>query len=91
MTLSQAIILAGGLNFKANGSETKIIRYSEKGTEKEVLTFNVYAIQKGQNKDPYLRENDIIIVPTSGMKTFLVGVKDTFRAAFGIGKFSFGL
>jgi polysaccharide export outer membrane protein len=91
MNLSQAIILAGGLNFNANGSETKIIRYSEKGTDKEILTFNAYEIQKGKAEDPYLRENDMIIVPTSGVKAFLSGVKNTFRAAFGIGAVSFGL
>jgi polysaccharide export outer membrane protein len=91
MTLSQAIISAGGLNFKANGSETKIIRYSEKGTDKEILTFNVYAIQKGKAEDPYLKENDIVFVPTSGAKAFLSGVKNTFRAAFGIGGVSVGL
>lgn len=90
MTLNQAIILAGGVNFKANASETKIIRYSEKGTDKEILTFNVYTIQKGKAKDPYLRENDIIFVPASGMKTFLVGVKDTFRTAIGFGAVSVG-
>jgi len=91
LTLSQAIIVAGGLNFNANGSETKIFRYLEKGTDKEVLTFNVYAIQKGNDEDPYLKENDIIIVPKSGVKTFLSGVRETFRAAFGLGKFSFGM
>lgn len=91
LTLSQAIISAGGLNFKANGSETKIIRYSEKGTDKEILTFNVYAIQKGKAEDPYLKENDIVFVPTSGTKAFLTGVRDTFRAAFGIGGFSIGM
>jgi polysaccharide export outer membrane protein len=91
MTLGQAIILAGGLNFSANGSDTKIFRYSEKGTDKEVLTFNIYAIQKGREKDPYLQENDIIVVPQSGVKAFLGGVRDTFRAAFGIGKLSVGL
>lgn len=90
MTLSQAIVLAGGLNFSANGSETKIFRYSEKGTGKEILIANVYAVQKGKEEDLYLRENDIVIVPKSGMKTVLVGVKDTFRAAFGIGKVSMG-
>jgi polysaccharide export outer membrane protein len=91
MTLSQAIVLAGGVKPEANGSETRIIRYSEKGTEKEILTVNVYAIQKGRDEDPSLKENDIIIVPTSGVKTVLIGVKDTFRAAFGIGRFSLGM
>jgi polysaccharide export outer membrane protein len=90
MTLSQAIIQAGGLNFKANASETKIIRYAEKGTDKEILIFNVYAIQKGKAEDPYLRENDIVFVPTSGVKTILVGLKDTFRTAIGFGTVSLG-
>ena len=69
MTLSQAITLAAGLTPKAEGSETKIFRYSGKGDEKEVLTMNVYAIQKGEIEDPPVRENDIIFVPKSGAKT----------------------
>jgi polysaccharide export outer membrane protein len=90
MTLSQAIVLAGGVQFTGNGSETRIFRYSEKGTGKEILTANVYSIQKGKEEDPSLKENDIVIVPKSGVKTFLVGVKDIFRAAVGIGKYSVG-
>lgn len=90
MTLSQAVVLAGGLKFSANGSETKIFRYSEKGTGKEILIANVYAIQKGKEEDVFLRENDIVIVPSSAVKSVLAGVKDTFRAAFGIGKVSLG-
>ena len=54
MTVSQAITMAGGLKYEANGSETKIFRYSEKGTEREILSVNVYAIQKGEREDPYL-------------------------------------
>lgn len=90
MTLGQAIILAGGLNFAANASETRIFRYAAKGTDKEVLTFNVYSIQKGHDQDPYLNENDIVIVPRSGVKTFLAGVRDTFRTAIGFGTVSVG-
>jgi polysaccharide export outer membrane protein len=90
MTLSQAIVLAGGIQFSGNGSETRIFRYSEKGTGKEILTANVYSIQKGKKEDISLKENDIVIVPKSGVKTFLVGVKDIFRAAVGIGKYSVG-
>jgi len=85
MTLSQAIVLAAGLKPQANGSETKIFRYSEKGIGKEVLSFNIYAIQKGENEDPYLNENDIIIVPRHGMKAFLIGIRDTVRGIFGMG------
>jgi polysaccharide export outer membrane protein len=90
MTLSQAIIQAGGLRFQAHASETRLIRYSDKGTDKEVLTFNVYAIQKGKETDPYLKENDIIIVPSSAVKSTLTTVKDIFSATFGIGSVSVG-
>lgn len=85
LTLSQAIALAGGLNPKAAGSETKILRYSEKGVDKEILTANVYAIQKGQEKDLYLKENDIIVVPMSGTKAFLIELRDTVKGIIGVG------
>ena len=90
MTLNQAIILAGGLKGKAQGSETKIFRYSDKGSGKEILTANVYAIQKGKDEDLYLKENDIVIVPISGVKAVLIGIKDTFRTAIGFGSVSLG-
>lgn len=86
MTVSQAIVLAGGLETEANGSKTKIFRHStEKGTGKEILSVNVYAIQKGQEEDPYLKENDIIIVPRSGVKGFFVEFRETLRSVFTIG------
>ena len=85
MTISQAITLAGGLKYEANGSETKIFRYSEKGTEREILSVNVYAIQKGESEDPYLKENDIIIVPKKRCESFLTGFRDTFKGLIGFG------
>ena len=85
LTLSQAIVLAAGLKPQANGSQAKIFRYSEKGIGKEVLSFNVYAIQKGKEQDPYLKENDIIIVPRHGVKAFLIGVRNTVSGIFGMG------
>ncbi|MFQ6079175.1 MAG: SLBB domain-containing protein, partial [Thermodesulfobacteriota bacterium] len=85
MTLSQAIVLAGGLKPQAKGSETKIFRYSEKGPGREMLSVNVYAIQKGQKEDPYVNENDIIIVPRHGVKAFFVGVKETLTGVFSMG------
>jgi polysaccharide export outer membrane protein len=89
LTLSQAIALAGGLNPKAAGSDTKILRYSEEGVDKEILSADVYAIQKGQEKDLYLKENDIIIVPLSGTKAFLIELRDTVKGLMGFG-FSLG-
>ena len=89
LTVSQAITLAGGLGPKAAGSETKIIRYSEKETGKEILSANVYAIQKGQEEDLHLKESDIIIVPKSGTKAFLIELRDTVKGLLGFG-FSLG-
>jgi polysaccharide export outer membrane protein len=86
MTLTQAIVLAGGLKTEAAGATTKVFRYSPRhGTGKEVLTANVYDIQKGQEEDLYLKENDIIIVPRHGVKGFLVEFRETFRSVFNIG------
>jgi polysaccharide export outer membrane protein len=89
MTIGQAITLAGGLKYQANGSETKIFRYSEKGAERETFSVDVYAIQKGEAEDTNLKENDIIIVPKSGVKGFLSGFRDTVKGLLGFG-FSLG-
>jgi polysaccharide export outer membrane protein len=83
LTVSQAIALAGGMKGEANGSETKIFRYSEKGTGKEILSVNAYAIQKGQEEDLHLKESDIIIVPKSGTKTVLNEIWDFIKGRIG--------
>jgi len=83
MTLSQAITVAGGLSSKADAAETRIFRYSGKGEQKEVLTFNAYAIEKGEAVDPYLQENDVIFVPRSGTKTVLMEIWDFFKSHVG--------
>jgi polysaccharide export outer membrane protein len=83
LTVSQAIALAGGLKTEAAGSETKIFRYSEKDTGKEIISVNVYSIQKGQAEDAYLKENDIIMVPRSGAKTVGNEVWDFIKGRIG--------
>jgi len=83
VTVSQAIAMAGGLNAKAAGSETKIFRYSEKGTEREILSVNVYTIEKGRGEDLFLKENDIVMVPKSGTKAFLNEFWDFLKGRIG--------
>jgi polysaccharide export outer membrane protein len=85
VTVSQAITMAEGLKPEAKGGETKIFRYSGKGNEREILSADIYAIQKGQSEDPVLKENDILIVPKSGMKAFLIGLRDTVKGLLGFG------
>lgn len=89
MTVSQAIAMAEGLKQAANGPDTKIIRYSEKGNKKEIISVDLDTIQKGLGEDPYLKENDIVVVPKSGMKTFLIELRDTIKGLVGFG-FSLG-
>ena len=85
VTVSQAIAMAEGLKPEARGGQAKIFRYSGKGNEREVLSADVYAIQKGQSEDPVLKENDIVIVPKSGVKAFLIGLRDTVKGLMGFG------
>ncbi|MDP3017186.1 MAG: hypothetical protein Q8N70_08990, partial [Deltaproteobacteria bacterium] len=59
------------------------------GNERETISVNIYAIQKGQGEDIHLQENDIVIVPKSGVKAFLVGFRDTVKGLLGFG-FSLG-
>ncbi len=85
LRLTQAVTLAGGLRPEANGSEARIFRYTGKGNEKEMITVDIYAIQNGQAEDLYLNENDIIFIPKSGVKNFLISLRDTIKGLFGIG------
>jgi polysaccharide export outer membrane protein len=85
VTVSQAIAMAEGLKPEARGGETKIFHYAAKGGEREVFSVDVYAIQKGKSEDPYLKENDIVIVPKSGVKAFLIGLRDTVKGLMGFG------
>jgi len=85
VTVTQAVAMAGGLNPKAAGAETRIFRYSEKSSGKEVLTADVYAIQKGNKEDIYLKENDIVIVPKSGTKTVLSEIWELIKGKAYVG------
>jgi len=84
MTVSQAIAMAEGLKPKANASGTVIFRYGE-GDKEEVLSVDVNAVHRGKSKDVYVRENDIVIVPQSGAKAFLIELRETIKGLFGFG------
>jgi len=85
LTVSQAIALAEGLKPESSGSEARIYRYSGKGDEKEAIPVDVLRIQDGLAEDPYLQEGDMLIVPTSPMKNFLIGFRDTLKGFFSFG------
>jgi polysaccharide export outer membrane protein len=78
-TLSQAITLAAGLTPKADGAVTRIFRYAGQGDQKEVITINIYSIQRGEIEDPYVKENDVVFVPKSASKTVLYEFWDLLK------------
>ena len=50
VTVSQAVAMAGGLVPKADGSTTKIFRFSDQGGEKEILSVNIYDIESEKSE-----------------------------------------
>jgi len=85
LTVTQAIALAEGLKPEADGSDIRIFRFSGKGNEKEAIAVNYYDIVTAKAVDPFLKENDILIVPQSGIKNFWVGFRDFFKFSIGVG------
>ncbi len=85
ITVTQAISMAEGLKWGANGSETKIFRTSKNSGEREIVSLNVDKILKGESEDPPLLENDILIVANTGVRNFFIGLRDTFKGLIGFG------
>jgi polysaccharide export outer membrane protein len=69
-TLTQAISMAKGLDFTAVHSDIKIFRDTGK-PKREVITTDYDAILAGKTPDVALKDKDIVIVATSGFKTFI--------------------
>ena len=83
ITVGQSIAMAGGPTPKADGPETKIIRYVGKEKGKEILSVNLDAIQKGEEEDLVLKENDIVMVPKSGRKAFFTELWEFIKGRVG--------
>lgn len=76
--LTQAISMAQGVTAEANLSDVRIFRANDKG-DREVLIADYDAIRSGEQADIPIVENDIIIVPLSGIKNFFSGFLNTIR------------
>ncbi len=85
-TLTQAISMAKGLAFEAVKSGIKIYRGSGQA-DRKVIAVNYDSILSGKTQDIGLKDNDIIIVPKSGFKTFVKGLTTYIGLGpFGLGK-----
>ncbi len=70
MTLLRVIALAGGFGSIANRSEVKLFRNGEKG-ERVVATFDIDRIRSGQDPDPPVRGDDLIVIQRDTARAWL--------------------
>ncbi|MEQ9619047.1 MAG: polysaccharide biosynthesis/export family protein [Deltaproteobacteria bacterium] len=80
-TLSEAVVMAGGVMSVADKGDVKLIRYLGNG-RKEVVDVDLERIRNGEESDPLLNEKDAVIVGASGIKSFFYGLNFN---VFGIG------
>lgn len=85
--LTQAISMAQGVSDTANLSDIRIFRDNGKG-EREVVVADYDAIRTGNQPDILIAENDIIIVPRSGIKNFFSGFLNTIRGFISFGTYT---
>jgi len=69
MTLLRVIALAGGFGSIANRTEVKLFR-TEKG-ERVVATFDIDRIRAGQDPDPPIRGDDLIVIQRDTARAWL--------------------
>ena len=89
MTLVQAITMAKGVTWTADLDDVRIFRENTK-REKDIIPVDYQAMRDGEKPDILIVENDIIIVPESGIKNFFSGFARTMRGAMSFGGLSVG-
>lgn len=84
-SLVQAISMAQGINPDAASGDIRIFRDNGAGG-RDVIVADYDSIRNGDRPDVLLAENDIIIVPKSGMKNFFNGFVSTLKGfiTFGV-------
>jgi polysaccharide export outer membrane protein len=83
-TLSEAIVMAGGVASYADEGDVKLVRYLGSG-RKEVVDVDLDNIREGGGEDPVLKEKDAVIVGASGIKSFFYGFKFNIWGLGGVG------
>ena len=83
-TIQQAVTAAGGPKDVADWADIRLYRVKPTG-EREVLTFSLNEIEKGQ-APPEVQKHDVIVVGKSQGKAFWYGVYDFFKGILGVSK-----
>lgn len=66
LTLMQAASMGGGIGFEGKRNDLRIVRTV--GYDRKVVPVDMKRVIRGQDPDPVLQANDIILLPTSPMK-----------------------
>lgn len=88
-TLLQVVAMAGGLDPLADPSTVHIFRDKPSG-EREVLTYDLFAIREGAVADPLIKGNDTVRVEKSAARAFFKGATDTLRGFISFGQYTIG-
>jgi len=65
-----AVALAGGLGRTANTQKATVFRHIDDNTKPQEIRINIKAILAGKAENIGLRPEDVLVVPTSGRKSF---------------------
>lgn len=82
-TLMQALAMSAGIDYVADINTIRLHRVVN--GEKKIATFDLEAIRSGKAEDPVMRGNDIVVVDSSGTRSFIKGLTDTLRGFVGFG------
>lgn len=77
ITLTQALVEAGGILPASKKNEVKIYRQEAGSSNRQVLVFNLNDIYSKKVADPILLPNDVVDVPKDGVKSL---TNDFFKA-----------
>ncbi len=83
-TLSQAIVMAGGVASYADEGDVSLVRYAGSG-KREIVNVDLKSIEEGASEDPLLNEKDAIVVGASGFKSFFYGLNINVFGLGGVG------
>ena len=69
ISVLQVVAVAGGPTHLASAGKTRLLRHTENGFQEQQI--DVTKLLRGKAHDVSLRDEDILFVPTSGVKTVL--------------------
>jgi len=79
ITLTQAIVSAEGFMPAAKKEKVRVLRQKPGSVDRQELSFDWNAINKGTIRDPILEPNDIVAVSEDKVKSILRGLTNSIR------------